>query len=168
MKLCVDRDWIVADSYMKIFEDTDLKSDRQFVTWICVYTENWTVADSWLHEGVYRERTKLWPTVTWKYSKTQIWNVTESLLHESVCRQRPELWPIFGSPILTVFAVTQRSVSSSLWRKVEQQSIAVLHTTLFSRQCHCSYSHYLCALLPTVHCSTIYTINTTHSCWTCH
>ena len=30
----------------------------------------------------------------------------------------------------------------------------------------CSYSHYFCVLLPTVHCSTIYTINTTHSCWT--
>jgi len=45
----------------------------------------------------------------------------------------------------------------------------VLHITLFSRQCHCSYSHYICALLPTVHCSTIYTINTKpHSCWTCH
>ena len=56
--------------------------------------------------------------------------------------------------------------SSNLRRKVEQQSFALLHTTLFSRQCHCSYSHYLCALLPTVHCSTIYT--TTHSCWTCH
>jgi len=33
----------------------------------------------------------------------------------------------------------------------------------------CNYSHYLCALLPTAHYSTIYTINTkTNSCWTCH
>ena len=33
----------------------------------------------------------------------------------------------------------------------------------------CSYSHYICALVPTAHCSTIYTINTTtRSCWTCH
>jgi len=87
----------------------------------------------------------------------------------AVCRQRPELWTIFGSSILTVCEVTERSVPSSLWRKVEKQSIAALH----SRQCHCntisvqfcSYSHSLCALLPTVHCSTIYTINTTtHSC----
>ena len=86
-------------------------------------------------------------------------------LGEAVCRQRPELWPIFGSPILTVFEVTERSVSSRLWRKavqqsiavlhttlfstadsatVAQQSIAVLHTTLFSRQCHCSTAIYRC------------------------
>ena len=42
------------------------------------------------------------------------------------------------SAFLTVFEVTDRSVSSRLCRKVEQQSIAVLHSTLFSRQCHCS------------------------------
>ena len=87
----------------------------------------------------------------------------------AVCRQRPELWTIFGSSILTVCEVTERSVSSSLWRKVEQQCIAVLN----SRQCHCStisvqfcsYCQSLCALLTTVHCSTIYAINTTtHSC----
>ena len=90
--------------------------------------------------------------VTWSCVETETW-----------------LWPIFGSTNLTVFAVTERSVSISLWWKIEQQSIAVLHTTLFSRQCHCSYSHYICALLPTVHCSTIYTINTTtHSCWPSH
>ena len=90
----------------------------------------------------------------------------------AVCRQR-QMWPIFGSSILTVCEVTERSVSSCLWRKVEQQSIAVLH----SKQCHCSiisvqicsYSHYLCALLPTVHCSTICTKNTTtQSCLTYH
>jgi len=51
----------------------------------------------------------------------------------TVCRQR-QMWPIFGSSILTVCAVTERDVSSSLWRIIEQQSIAVLH----SRQCHCS------------------------------
>ena len=45
-----------------------------------------------------------------------------------------QLWPIFGSSILTVCEVTERCVSSSLWRKVEQQSITVLH----SKQCHCS------------------------------
>jgi len=44
-----------------------------------------------------------------------------------VCRQR-QLWPIFGYSILTVFEVTERSVSSSLWRKVVQQTIAVLHS----------------------------------------
>jgi hypothetical protein len=55
-------------------------------------------------------------------------------LHEAVCRQRPELWPVFGSSILTVYEVTDRSVSSSLCRKAEQQSVAVLHTTLFNRQ----------------------------------
>jgi hypothetical protein len=69
---------------------------------------------------------------------TELWTVAYSLLHEGVCRQRPEMWPIFSFSILTVFEVTQRSVSSSLCRKVEQQSIAVLHTTIFSRQCHCS------------------------------
>ena len=56
------------------------------------------------------------------------------MLHEAVYGQRPDLWPIFGSPILTVFEVTDRSVSSILCRKTEQQSSAVLH----SRQCHCS------------------------------
>jgi len=30
----------------------------------------------------------------------------------------------------------------------------------------CCYSHYLCALLPTVHCSTICIISTIPSCWT--
>jgi len=40
--------------------------------------------------------------------------------------------------ILTVFEVTDRPVSSSLCRKAEQQSIAVLHSTLFSRRCHLS------------------------------
>jgi hypothetical protein len=67
----------------------------------------------------------------------------------AVCRQRPELWPIFGSSIVTVFEVTERSVSSSLWRKVEQQSIAVLHT----RQCHCRTSRtaiYRCTAQHTV------------------
>jgi hypothetical protein len=58
----------------------------------------------------------------------------DSWLHEAVCRQRPELWPIFGSSIVTVFEVTECSVSGSLWRKVEQQSIAVLHNI----QYHCS------------------------------
>jgi hypothetical protein len=49
---------------------------------------------------------------------------------------RPELWLIFVSSILTVYEVTERFVSSSIWRKVEKQFIAVLH----SRQCHCSTS----------------------------
>ena len=56
----------------------------------------------------------------------------------AVCKQRRELWPIFGSSIVTAFEVTERSVSSSLWRNVEQQSVAILHTTSFSRQYHCS------------------------------
>ena len=55
-----------------------------------------------------------------------------SWLHEAVYRQRPELWPVFGSPIVTVPEVTERCVSSSLWRKAEQQSLAVLHITLLS------------------------------------
>jgi hypothetical protein len=53
-------------------------------------------------------------------------------------RQKPELWPIFGFSIVTVFDDTERSISSNLWRKVEQQSIAVLHTSLFIRQYLCS------------------------------
>ena len=61
-----------------------------------------------------------------------------SWLHEAIYRQVPQLWPIIGSPTLTVPEVTDRSVSSSLRRKAEQQSVAVLHSTLFSRQCHCS------------------------------
>ena len=51
----------------------------------------------------------------------------------AVCRQR-QMWPIFGSSILTVCEVTERSVSNTVWWKVEQQSIAVLH----SKQCHFS------------------------------
>jgi len=39
--------------------------------------------------------------------------VADRWLHEAVCRQRPELWPVFGSFIMTVFDVTDRSVSSS-------------------------------------------------------
>jgi hypothetical protein len=74
--------------------------------------------------------------------------VADSWLHEAVCRQRPELWPILGSSIVTVFEVTERSVSSSLWRNVEEQSIAVLHTALFSRQCHCSNISVATAITP--------------------
>jgi hypothetical protein len=55
-------------------------------------------------------------------------------LLKRVGSQRPELRLIFGPSVLTVCEVTERSVSSNLWRKVEQQSIAVLHT----RQCHYS------------------------------
>jgi hypothetical protein len=52
--------------------------------------------------------------------------------------QIPEMWPKFGSSTLTVFEVTSRSVSNILFRKAEQQSIAVLRSTLFSNQCHFS------------------------------
>jgi hypothetical protein len=61
-----------------------------------------------------------------------------TMLCGAVCRERSELWPIFGFPIVTVFQVTECSVSGSLWQKVEQLSIAVLYTSLFSRHCHCS------------------------------
>ena len=72
--------------------------------------------------------------------------MTDIWLCEAACRQRTELWPIFGSSIVTVFEVTERSVSRSLWRKVEEQSIAVLHNSSFSRQCHCSIQwHHFCA-----------------------
>ena len=84
-----------------------------------------------------------------------------------------ELWPIFCSLILKVFAVTDCSISSNLARKVEHQSIALLYTiysadsatvALFLYK-FSSYRHYICTLLRTVHCSTIYIINTkTHSC----
>jgi hypothetical protein len=91
--------------------------------------------------------------------------VGDSWLHEAVCRQRPEVWPIFGSSIVTVFEVTERSVSSSLWRKYNSNlslyctpNSATVTPFLYKL---CSYSHYLCALLPTVHCCTIDTINTT-------
>jgi len=85
------------------------------------------------------------------------------MLNEAVCRQRPKLWPKFGSPILTGLEVTDRSVSSKLWGKqnsklslyctlhykadsvnVEQQTIAELHTTLFSTQRQCSTTNYRC------------------------
>jgi len=66
----------------------------------------------------------------------------------AVCRQR-QLWPIFGSSILTVCEHTECCVSSSLWRKAEQQSVTVLH----SKQCHCSTSRtaiYRCTTQQTV------------------
>ena len=89
-------------------------------------------------------------------------------LHEAVCRQTAELWAIFGSSIVTVFEVTERSVSSNLWRKVSlyctphysaDSTTAAFSGTIFVQLY--SYSHYLCGLLPAVHCSTIYIINTT-------
>ena len=82
--------------------------------------------------------------------------------------QRSELWQIFGSLMVPIFKVTERSRLGSLWRK--QKGSLLLDCNLFTRRCIlCSYSHYLCSLLPTVHCSTIYTINTTiRICWTCH
>jgi len=62
--------------------------------------------------------------------------------------QKSELWPTVGPSIVTVFEVTQRSVPNSLCRKVEQQSTAVLHTSLFSRQCHCSTISVATAITP--------------------
>jgi len=60
--------------------------------------------------------------------------LADSWVHGAVCRQRTELRPIFGPSLRTVFEVAERPVSSSFWRKVEQPSIFVLHST----QCHCS------------------------------
>ena len=61
-----------------------------------------------------------------------------TMLIGAVCRERHELWERGCSYVVTVFEFTELSVSSSLWGNIAQQSIAVLHTTLFSRQCHCS------------------------------
>ena len=74
-----------------------------------------------------------------------------SWLHEAVYRQRPELWPIFGSSIVKVFDVTERSVSSSLWRKAEQQSLAVLHTTLLSTEDSATVAQFLYKLCSCSH-----------------
>ena len=65
------------------------------------------------------------------YMKVFVETVADSMLHGAVCRKTPELWPIFGSSNVTLFEV---SLSSSLWQKVEEQTIAVFH----SRLCHCS------------------------------
>jgi len=37
-----------------------------------------------------------------------------TMLSGAVCRHRAGLWPVFGSSIVAVFEVTERSVSSSL------------------------------------------------------
>jgi len=71
-----------------------------------------------------------------------------------VCRQRPELWVTVGYMKLCVdrdmncrrclvlsswqYLKSQIAVPSSLCRKAEQQSVAVLHSTWFCRKCHCS------------------------------
>jgi hypothetical protein len=75
-----------------------------------------------------------------------------TMLGGAVCRERLELWQIFGSSFVTVSEVTECSVSGSLWRKVEQQSIAALHTTLFRRRCHSSiqWHHFWANCLATV------------------
>ena len=93
------------------------------------------MGESWLYETVCRQRPKLWVTVGYiKLCVDRDLNCGDSGLHEAVCRQRPELWSIFGSSVVTVSQVTEISVSISLWRNVEQQYIAVLH----SRQCQCN------------------------------
>ena len=64
--------------------------------------------------------------------------MADILLHEAVCGQSSHVLLILDSSIVQVFEVTDCSVSSSLSRKAEQQSIIVLHTKLFTRQWHCS------------------------------
>ena len=91
-----------------------------------------------LEGAVCRQRTELWPTagymklrvdrnlncgwqlVTWSCVQKETWTVTESWFHEDECGQRLELWPIFGSSVVKVCVVTGRTVSSNLWRKVQQ------------------------------------------------
>ena len=63
--------------------------------------------------------------------------MADSWFHEAVCREKRVLLPIICSLIRTEFEVTDRSVSSSLCRKAEQQTTAVPQT-IFSGQCHCS------------------------------
>jgi hypothetical protein len=88
--------------------------------------------------------------------------------------------PTVGCSIVTVLEVTERCVSSSHGESensnygctahhIIQQTAPMYHSVTPFLCKLCSYSHYLCAHLPTVHCSTIYIINTTtHSCLTCH
>jgi hypothetical protein len=75
-----------------------------------------------------------------------------TMLGEAVCRMRRELLTIFGSSFVIVFEVTERSVSRSLWRNVEQHSIAVLHTTSSNRLYHCSiqWHHFWANCIATV------------------
>ena len=48
--------------------------------------------------------------------------------------------PLYHSK-LSLYCIPHYSAESAI---VAQQTIAVLHTTLFSRQCHCSTANYLC------------------------
>jgi len=100
----------------------------------------WLKTESkWYFKLKYKKVYILWQSVSFIYKQSY-----DSRLHEAVYRERPELWPIIGSSIVTVFEVSERFGSSSLWGKVEQQTIAVLHTTLFSTHCHCNTAIYRC------------------------
>jgi hypothetical protein len=115
----------------------------------------------YMNRCVDRDLKCVWTLVTWN----------------CVCRESLELWLKVGSFIVTELKSHSALCQAVYLRKVEQQSVAVLHTALFSRWWHCNTISvqivYLQSLLlctsPNRHCSTIYTINTTtHSCWTCH
>ena len=73
------------------------------------------MGDSWLHEAVCRQRPKLWVTVG--YMK--------------LCRQNLELWPIICSSFTTVTEVTDRSVSSFLSER-QNNNLSLCSTAHYS------------------------------------
>ena len=96
-------------------------------------------------------------------------------LHEAVCRQRLNCGRYLVLPSWQ-YSKSQIALCQAVYGERQNSNLSLYCTALYSADSAtvapflyklCSYSHYLCALLPTVHCSTIYTINTTtHSCWT--
>jgi len=75
--------------------------------------------------------------------------VADSWLHGGVCRQRPEL-------CRTVCDEWQNSNLSLYCTPHYSADSATVAPSLYKL---CNYTHYLCAILPSVDCSTIYIIN---------
>jgi hypothetical protein len=121
--------------------------------------------DSRLHEAVSRQRHAMWVRVGYKKRSVDRHKLWPTVGHMKLCVDRDMNKGRYS--ILTLFEITERSVTKSLWRKVEEQSIAVLQcrqltiapveeqsiTVLHTRQCHCSTSRtaiYRCTAQHTV------------------
>ena len=93
----------------------------------------------------------------------------------AVCRQRLNCgWELFLQS--WQYLKSQIALCQAVYGERQNSNLSLYCTAHYSADSAtvapflyklCSYSHYLCALLPTVHYSKICTINTTtHSCWT--
>jgi len=112
--------------------------------------------------------------------------MSKSWLYEALSRHSPEMWPLIGYIRLCVdidlnfgrylvlpswqYLKSQSVLCQAVYGKRQNSNLSLYCTPHYSEDSATvapflyklySYSHYLCALLPTAHCSTIYTINTT-------